>query len=237
MGLSYLGFHAAFVLPPLLVLGLIAGRRRSPSHVRPVAVGLVVGLALAWTVPWDNYLLGLGVWDYGEGRVWRYLWRAPVEEYLFIAAQPVVAALWLSLVSGAPGTEGTVTWPRRARGALAGLAVTAAGLLAATRGGTFYLGAILAWAGPVLALQWAVGWPYLVARWRTVLAGVAVPTLYLSAVDTVAIRAGIWRLAPEYTTGIAVVGLPLEEALFFLVTNALVAQGILLYPWVIGRWR
>jgi lycopene cyclase domain-containing protein len=237
MTLTYLEFLAGFVAVPLLVLGLATRRRRVPSHVRPLAVMTVVGLALAWTIPWDNYLIGVGVWEYGPGRVWRVLWRAPVEEYLFIAAQPVLAACWLHLVSGPVHDEPGMTWRQRGGGALAGLLVTALGLVATTRGATFYLGAIIAWAGPVLALQWAVGWRYLLARGRTIVVGVGVPTAYLSVADAIALHLGIWRLEPAYTTGLAIGGLPVEEALFFLVTTLLVCQGLLLYPWVIARWQ
>jgi lycopene cyclase domain-containing protein len=88
----------------------------------------------------------------------------------------------------------------------------------------------------VLAVQWVVGWPYLWARRRTVALGVAVPTAYLSGVDAVAIHEGVWRLAPEYTTGLAPGGLPVEEATFFGLTTLFVVQGLVLYPWVVRRW-
>ncbi len=55
--------------------------------------------------------------------------------------------------------------------------------------------------------------------------------------DWVAIRAGVWSLSARYTTGVELAGLPVEEALFFLVTNAFVVQGLVLLEWVIERWR
>lgn len=236
MALTYLEFHAVFVLPVLLGLGIVVLRERRRSEVRPLAVAIIVGLALAYTIPWDNYLVGLGVWEYGRGRVFGTLWLAPVEEYLFIALQPVLTAFWLALIARGRLREVSVSIRDRLGGLVAGLAISLVGLAMTTRPGTLYLGAILAWAGPVLALQWAVGWPYLLARWRTTLAGILGPTLYLCVVDAVAIDLGIWRFSAELTTGLAVLGLPIEEATFFLVTNALVVQGLLLYPWVIERW-
>lgn len=236
MALTYLEFHALFVLPVVLGLGVAVGRERRRHEVRPVAVAIIVALALAYTIPWDNYLVGLGVWEYGAGRVFGTLWLAPIEEYLFIALQPVLTAFWLARVARGQRPSVSVSFPDRLGGLLAGLAISLAGLGFTTRSGTVYLGAILAWAGPVLALQWAVGWPYLLARWRTTLAGILAPTLYLCVVDAVAIDLGIWRFSAELTTGLTVLGLPVEEATFFLVTNALVVQGLLLYPWVIERW-
>jgi lycopene cyclase domain-containing protein len=237
MALTYLEFHAVFVVPPLVGLGIVLGGRTRRSEVRPLAVALILGLALAYTIPWDNYLVGRGVWEYGADRVLATLWLAPVEEYAFIVLQSVVAALWLSLVARERAVSVVVGHRHRLVGLGAGLAIAVAGLLATTRPAGFYLGAILAWAGPVLGLQWAVGWPYLLARWRTVLVGILPPTAYLCVVDAVAIDLGIWRFSAELTTGLTLLGLPIEEATFFLVTNALVVQGLLLYPWVIERWR
>ncbi len=237
--MTYLEFHAAFVLLPLgLMAAVVTGQRRK-SEVSPVAVAVVVGIALVYTTPWDNYLLGVGVWSYGEGTVAGVLWRAPLEEYLFIVLQPVLAALWLHWLtagSSPPAHRFAVTRRTVTLGALAGTAVGLAGLVLLFAGGrTFYLGAILAWAGPVLAVQWAVGWPYLLARRQALLAGLAGPALYLAAADRFAIDAGVWRLSADYTTGVGILGLPVEEALFFLVTTLFVVQALLLYPWVRRR--
>jgi lycopene cyclase domain-containing protein len=99
------------------------------------------------------------------------------------------------------------------------------------------MGAILAWGGPVLALQWAVGWPFLLACWRLVIVATLVPATYFATADRIAIDAGIWRISSDLTTGLTVGGLPIEEGAFFLVTTLFVVQGLVLYPWVIERWR
>ncbi len=91
-----------------------------------------------------------------------------------------------------------------------------------------YLGLILVWAGPVLALQWAIGSTQLWATKRTWLIGTLVPTVYLWIADRIAIAQGIWSISDTYTTGLNLFGLPIEEATFFLVTNLLVVQGLLL---------
>lgn len=239
---TYLAFHAIFVAPPLLGLSAVAAfePKRSASDVRPVAVGILLVLALAYTTPWDNYLLARGVWSYGQGAVAASVWHAPVEEYLFVVLQSLVVALWTALVSARtrrPTRSIDVSRTDRLVGAVAGGSVGLAGALALTWSRTFYVGAILAWAGPVLALQWAVGWPYLLARIRTVVFAVAVPTVYFSLADAVAIDLGIWAISPAYTTGLAVGGLPVEEATFFLVTSLFLVQGLVLYPWVVDRWR
>ncbi len=233
--LTYAQFHALFVLPPLLGLGVVTTRRRRESDVRLLPVVVITVLALLYTTPWDNYLIARGVWWYGEGAVAARIWLAPVEEYLFILLQPLVATLWLHQLPGRL-VEVDVTRRDRLLGVAGGLVVSAVGVAALTRPATFYVGAILAWAGPVFALQWGAGWPYLVARWRTVLAGIAVPTVYFWIADAIALRNEVWSLSTELTTGIAFAGLPIEEATFFLVTNTFVIQGLVLYRWVVDEW-
>lgn len=241
MELTYLTFLAVFLLVPLSALG-VATVVRPPRHSPPLAVQtggtfLLIVLALAYTTPWDNYLIAEGVWWYGEGRVLGRVWLAPIEEYLFIALQTVLVAAWTFRVAGP--VDATVGQRRVdvVVGALGGLAVSAVGfaLLFGSQS-TLYLGAILAWAGPVLALQWAVGWRYLLAVRRRVAAGIGVPTAYLCVADWVAIRNGIWTISPDHTTGLHIAGLPVEEATFFLLTSAFVVQALILLRWVMERW-
>lgn len=238
---TYAQFHALFLLPPLVALSTVTlWTRRQRSIVRAVPLAAITAVALVYTTPWDNYLIARGVWRYADGSVSAVVWRAPVEEYAFVLIQPLLGALWLHLLSqrfDPPTREIGLAWRDRALGALAGLPIGVAGVLLLRAESTFYLGAILAWAAPVLALQWAVGWRYLLARWRLCLVAIAVPTLYLSTADRIAIESGLWQLASQYTTGLTVGGLPIEEGVFFLLTATFVVQGLVLYPWVIERWR
>ncbi|PSP46192.1 lycopene cyclase, partial [Halobacteriales archaeon QH_1_68_42] len=220
--LTYLEFHALFVVPPVLGLAVLTWRRhRTPLGVRLAALGVAVVtvLAVGYTAPWDRALIQRGAWFYGDGRVAGWLWGIPLGELLFFLLQPLLTALWTFQVDG-PVIEG-VAHSRRARlgGALAGLAVSAVGVALLAGQSTLYLGAILAWAGPVLALQWAVGWRYLLRVRRRVALAVGVPTLYLWVIDRFAIADGVWVISETYTTGLAVAGLPVEEMAFFLVTN------------------
>lgn len=238
--LTYPQFHALFVVPPLVLLAGVTVCRYRDSGVawRPwTGVFLIIAaLAVGYTTPWDNFLIERGVWYYGTGRVVARIFRAPVSEYLFFVLQPAVTALWLAQL---PGGVPEVDWNRRDAllGAAAGVAVGACGLALVRAETTFYLGAILAWSGPVLALQWAVGWRML---WRVrarVAVAVTVPTAYFAAVDGVALAQGVWVVTDRFTTGLAVGGVPVEEVTFFLVTNLFVVQGLVLYPWVVERWR
>jgi lycopene cyclase domain-containing protein len=81
----------------------------------------------------------------------------------------------------------------------------------------------------VLAVQWGLGARQLWRRRRFLAVGVAVPTLYLATIDRVALSFDVWQLSDRLTSGVTIVGLPVEEGAFFLLTSAFVAKGVVLY--------
>ena len=242
-GLTYLQFHLGVLVMGLLwlvpVTAILRRRTRRPlweGREYWLGVAIVATIALLYTIPWDNYLIARGVWWYGENRVLAHLWLAPVEEYLFILAQPFLTALWASHLSIPEWREDPVrVRPRIAAGAVA-LAIGAVGAAMLLTQPTVYLGAILVWAAPVFLLQWVVGAPQLLVARRTLMVGTLVPTVYLWVADWIAIDQGIWVFSGALTTGVSILGLPVEEAVFFLVTNLFVVQGLVLYRWVLDRW-
>ncbi|MEJ2503435.1 MAG: lycopene cyclase domain-containing protein [Gemmatimonadota bacterium] len=246
--MTYLEFLLVFLLPPLLVAGVWAWPHlRRPRPV--LAVTALPLIALAYTTPWDNYLVKTGVWWYGPDRVLGTLGYVPVEEYAFFLLQPLLAGLVLvallgrserdrgSPASAAAGKSGVGSASASAATAgvvrLAGFVVFAAvavlGLVALQRPSGTYLGLILVWAAPVLALQWAWAGVEIWLRRRPLAFGVALLTVYLWIADAVAIHRGIWTISDAHTTGLSLGVLPVEEATFFLVTNLLVAFGVILF--------
>jgi len=235
--LTYLQFHVLFVLPPLLVLGALAVYRRGAWWgPRPLSgLAIVLFLAFVYTTPWDNLLIAEGVWWYGDGTTATRFWHAPVGEYLFFMLQPVLTALWLFQFPAIRERSLPIGPSRRAVGVGAGLAVGGAGYLLLGTDASFYLGAILLWAGPILAIQWGFGWPYMWEIRRTAVVALAVPTLYYWAIDRIAIGLGIWSISSVHTVGVTVLGLPVEEMLFFGLTNLFVVQCLYMYMWLLDR--
>lgn len=231
--MTYLEFHLLFILPPIAALAFAQRRRLfAPAHRRlPGFLAAIAGIAFVYTVPWDNYLVWRGVWQYGSDRVLGVVGYVPVEEYLFFLLQPLLTGLWFYWLRYERGVSadgfpsGAARWAGTAL--YAGLSLAGILTLFTTRGQ--YAGLILAWSGPVLAGQWAYAGARIWAARRLFARAVAVPTLYLWLADWFAIRRGIWHISETFTTGLHLFGLPIEEALFFLVTNLLVVQGLLLF--------
>jgi len=242
--MTYFGVLLRFVGIPLLFLTLItaydARKGRGlphPFRAFPAWLALLghVIVALAYTTPWDNYLVATSVWWYDPALVTGLtLGWVPIEEYTFFVAQTLMTGLWLFL------------WMRRAsagshspalRGELRPLAAGVTGLfwamwlvllLVGWQAGR-YMALILVWALPPIMLQLAFGADILWRYRRLAFLGIVPPTLYLWLVDGLAIRSGTWTISPGHIVGVHLIGiLPLEEAVFFLVTNTLVVFGILL---------
>ncbi len=231
--MSYLTFHYVFLLPPI---ALMAAAFRQPRGLEGDwrvrwAIPLICLIAFTYTTPWDNYLVAREVWWYGPDRVVATIGYVPVEEYLFFVLQPILTGLFLYQYLGRVSVQPTTDSTRAPWGgtlAFAGLTALGAALLLWGGDRGLYLGLILAWAPPVLAGMWLYDGETLWALRSTVLAATGIPTLYLWGADAVAIHSGIWTISPEYTTGWGLFGLPIEEASFFLLTNLLVVQGVLL---------
>lgn len=91
-----------------------------------------------------------------------------------------------------------------------------------------YLTLILSWALIPVMIQFAVGGDVLLSNWRRWLASLLPPTFYLWVVDALAISSGTWTIDPQQTTGLLLAYLPVEEMLFFFMTNLLIVNGMVL---------
>jgi lycopene cyclase domain-containing protein len=87
----------------------------------------------------------------------------------------------------------------------------------------------LVWAGPIIVAQWLLGLDLMIRRWKVWLPGIAFPAVYLTFADTFGLGAHIWTVNPALSLRIILpFGVPLEELVFFLVTNTMLVQGLLL---------
>lgn len=90
-----------------------------------------------------------------------------------------------------------------------------------------YLKLIVAWVAPIFLLLWTLAYQLLLSLPRNkTLLPIFLPTLFLWIVDTLALQRGTWSIESGTKLGIHIwPHLELEEALFFLVTNAMIVMG------------
>ena len=253
--MTYFGFLLRFLVVPILIfLGLEfwLSRKTSRVAVPKWPIFLMVLIALVYTTPWDNYLVATGVWWYDPELVTGIvLGWVPIEEYTFFVLQPIMVGLWLGVwarvfsltpqpplsmgegeslsspIGRGAGGEGTMSWMPVTSVSFLWLIFVGV-LVSGWKPGT-YLGLELAWALPPIILQLAFGVDILRRHWKLTLMGIVIPTIYLSGIDAFAIGLGTWTIDPAQSTGILLGGiLPVEEFVFFLLTNVLVTLGLVL---------
>ena len=101
-----------------------------------------------------------------------------------------------------------------------------------------YLSITLFWALPAILPQLLYGADILWHHRKLVLLSILVPGTYLSLMDVIALKETTWSISKVQTTGILFFGiLPLEEVLFFFITNILITFGMTLLLSNIGRQR
>ena len=242
--MSYFLFLSIFLGIPLLIISGLTWLdfrkgRWLPDTLMAVPFWIVllghVCVAVVYTTPWDNYLVATGVWYYEPRLVTGItLGWVPIEEYTYFVLQTLWVGLllrWLAVRipydSGLPGRGGRYRWiPTLSLGALWFLALL---LLAWGWDPGTYLGLILAWAIPPVMLQFAFGGDILWRSRRLVTVVLVIGVLYLSVSDSLAIGSGTWTIDPGQSLNIFLGGvLPLEEFLFFGITNVLIMLGVTL---------
>ena len=250
--MTYFGILALFMLTPLLLLLLWVPRDiwhwiwhgGGPINWAPyLYILLNIALALIYTTPWDNYLVATGVWWYDPTLVTGLtLGWVPIEEYIFFILQTALTGLWaLAVQRSILRKKPVIKQSARMRWWNSGL--LAAGWLASTalllsdwQAGT-YLTLILSWALIPVLIQAAFGADILLAYWRSLLLIIWIPTLYLWLLDAVALAGGTWTVDPAQTTGVKLGVIPIEEMLFFFMTNMIIAFGMMLMCSPAGKER
>ena len=99
-----------------------------------------------------------------------------------------------------------------------------------------YLVHLVGWTGPLMLLQWAIGWRIFRRNLPAVFVPAVMGTLFFGCCDSIAIRSGVWRFDPQQVLGWWIGVLPLEEVLFFLLTILLVTQSLILLLPARYRW-
>ncbi len=239
--MTYFGVLLTFIVPPLIALAIgvpldlwrhVFRRAPRPNTLPYLAVLLHVLIAVIYTTPWDNYLVATGVWWYDPALVTGItLGWVPIEEYTFFVLQTLLTGLWTVWLMRRIRPAALRPNPRlrlAVSAALAALWAASAALWFSGWQPGVYLSLILVWVLLPMLLQAAFGADILAARGRALLLAIGVPTLYLWWIDSLAITSGTWTIDPAQTTGLKLGSLPVEEMLFFLVTNVIVAAGVTL---------
>ena len=242
--MTYFGFLLRFLFFPILIFLAIAYwdnkknkqiQRFRGGRVVWIGIAIHVLLAVIYTTPWDNYLVATGVWYYNPklvaGLVIGYV---PIEEYIFFVVETILSGLWwwflvrrLSPPSHEFKPNKTLVYASTC--ILVFLWILATFLFFSDNQPLTYLSITFVWALPAILPQFLFGVDILWHHRKLVFWGIVIPGTYLSFMDILALKEATWSISPSQTTGILFFGiLPLEEVVFFFITNVLIIFGMTL---------
>ncbi|MFW9995543.1 MAG: lycopene cyclase domain-containing protein [Candidatus Odinarchaeota archaeon] len=241
--MNYAGILGYFVSVPLIILSIIyaissyRGKSAGNDSIKKELLALLamVLIAFIYTTPWDNYLVATGVWWYDVTKIIGTIGWVPIEEYSFFILQTLLTGvffLWIRSNDRFKTADYTPKNKFLRIGSFTAVFVQwlVAVILFLSGENLFtYLALILSWALIPVMLQLLIGADIIWKHRLSVLTAIIIPSVYLAVVDALAIADGIWTISTGTSTGLLLGGvLPVEEAVFFFVTNVLVVFGLTL---------
>jgi lycopene beta-cyclase len=251
--MTYFGFLLCFLVIPILIFLPITywdnQRNRQVNSFHQggavwMGIAVHVLLAVAYTTPWDNYLVATGVWYYNPDLVTGIrLGYVPLEEYTFFILETILAGLWWWFLARRLPSITT-----RFRASKKPVYLSTCLLVPLWLVFTYlfffggiewtYLSIILFWALPPIIIQILFGADILWHYRKLVFWSIFIPGMYLSLIDILALKDTTWSISPTQTTGVLFFGiLPLEEVVFFFITNVLITFGLTLLLANVSRER
>lgn len=232
--------HLKYTIPPAVILSILY--RPFFSKLDLYRLAFLITVAVTATIPWDDYLIRQRIWTYPSNVILGpKLLSIPAEEVFFFFIQTYNTTLLYFilgrtsfypryLVGDSPEKPENLV-PKIVGQIIIGF-LTATGFVLTNKGGEgTYLGLILAWAGPFCLMLWTFAHQFLAGLpFINTLVPIAVPTLYLWVVDTLALQRGTWSIESGTKIGVHLWnGFDIEEALFFLLTNTMIVFGLVAF--------
>jgi lycopene cyclase domain-containing protein len=249
--MTYFNFLAIFIGVPIGILWLVNNwDNRSKRPITPslsalqgwTVIRILIVVAVIYTTPWDNYLVATGVWWYNPELVTGFtIGWVPIEEYTFFVVQTIMTGLLVMVLARRVPPVQTMNAPesrsiRLTATVIVGLiwiACTSMLILSFISPNEWkqwtYFGLETSWGLFPILIQMIVGADILWSHRRIVIPAILIPSIYLSLADTVALGEGTWVIDPQQSLPVLLGGiLPIEEAIFFTITNTLVVMGMTL---------
>lgn len=242
--MTYFGFLFRFLLIPILIFLFLTiwdnKRNKQISgfyNGRAVRIGIAahVLLAVAYTTPWDNYLVATGVWYYNPELITGFvIGYVPIEEYTFFVVETILSGLWWWFLARRLSHPKNEFKPNKLLVYMSTCLLLLTWLIFtylffSDNKPITYLSIILFWALPAILPQLLFGADILWYFRKLVTWAILIQGAYLSLTDIIALKATTWSISPAQTTGILFFGiLPLEEVVFFFITNVLITFGMTL---------
>lgn len=231
---TYSDIQVTYMLPVIAVLAFITRPFISRSEMFKMTV--LSGLALIYTIPWFYFVIQNGALTYSTEKVLATVRLVPIEDCVFVVAHTVMTSLWTLLCTWwsihpclnfnhDKTSHQLIRWIPIST--LSFLTVKGYRMMTIPGLNTFYLGSILCWACPAIILLWYGTGNYFVKRFKSYLIAIAAPTLFMCRVSQIVMNNNIRHVNAQTSLNAFVAEhLPIEDALFFLVSNVIIVLAV-----------
>jgi len=223
--MNYLEFLIIFTVLPIVLMTIFLRKVIDITFLKWLFVVSVI--AFIATAGWDNYAVYSGIWHFPKNRtIGIKLFYVPLEEYMFFFLQTYTTGL-LQLIFIKKNINYNIN--SSAIIFLPLIFIQDDGIWKLTFGSYNYLIHLFSWGGFFILVQFISGRKKILNNISLIILPSIIMTVYFSIADSISIGHGIWDFDPLQTTGIKLVNIPLEEILFFLVTNILITEAMVLF--------
>ena len=224
--MTYLSFLLIFLIPLFVLLTIISFLKKTVNHHDIIGILILVIIAVLYTTPWDSHIIKNGIWFYDNDKIIGTLFNIPFEEYIFMIIQTIISGL---IFCNFRKKISNIGFKFSIINLLPFLLIFLIGLLLLKYESFKYIGYLITWASIPLAIQLFVGSKAIYFSFKNWILPLLLFTLYLSIIDSIAISNNIWTINDTTSCGIKIFRLPVEEIIFFLLTNLLIFQGMSLW--------
>jgi putative membrane protein len=236
--MTYTEFLLYFTVIPIIILAFILRNDLEKSHI--LTLLLVSVIAFAATALWDNFAVYSGIWMFPRDKTLGiYFGYVPLEEYLFFFLQTYLTGLvqlyclfkvrFFRKQSVSEIKLRTILFPLIILASIVNFWERTNEPFKLPFGNWNYLFHLFSWAGLFVLIQYAFGRKKITQNFRLILIPTLVMTAYFSLADSISIGNGIWSFDPMQTIGTKIGNVPLEEILFFFMTNLLITEAMVLF--------
>jgi putative membrane protein len=223
--MTYIEFLFIFTVIPIIILAFLLRKYLDAVYIKWLLIVSVI--AFAATAVWDNYAVYSGIWHFPEDKTLGIkLFYVPVEEYMFFFLQTFTTGL-VQLFFIKKNID--INIKKSTFLLIPALFFETNEILKLPFGNLNYLFHLFSWGGFFILIQIIAGRKKILKNISLIIIPSAIMTVYFSIADSISIGQGIWDFDPLQTTGIRIINIPLEEILFFLVTNILITEAMILF--------
>ncbi|MFX0185266.1 MAG: lycopene cyclase domain-containing protein [Candidatus Hodarchaeota archaeon] len=243
--LTYFTFLFFFIGIPLTIVSIFyvkkyqGGDESRQRGIRKIlfALSILIAVAFIYTTPWDNFLVENAIWYYETSKVMGIIIGfVPIEEYIFFIVQTLLIGLFFGWILIRKNKikhfqhSSNINFHLVSSFFLLIIWFLSLFTFLISIESLTYLNLILLWGLPPIMIQLIFGADILWSSRRDLVLTITLSTIYLAIADAIAISEGIWTISSATSTGILLAGiLPVEEFIFFLITNILITFGLALF--------